>query len=299
MFSDYLTKKQKKWKKNGIMFRGDSMFQIVHDSIFNPKGLVKQVKRSWWFVFFYIALMILFMSIGSIILYSGYQNTVMTEESTGCHIASGTLVCDGDNYNPNNLFNMYGIQVYFLSSDDSVDDISEMAAISLVFQNGNVSFYQNSQLTMSQPFFSLPSNSQFSLEDFVSMFSMAFLILGIVSNILSNALVLIAIILISTLMFYRYRTQITYAKRFKLTTYALTPLVLWITLYGVVGFDPIIFFVVAFFAYRPILVLNRELYAQVLMRNMPQQATDDNSDEEDSEPVDFEDEDSEDDESIR
>ena len=52
------------------------MFRILQDSIFNPKGLVKQVNRSGWFVLLYLIVLALFMSLGNAVAYISYDNPV-------------------------------------------------------------------------------------------------------------------------------------------------------------------------------------------------------------------------------
>ncbi|MBN2540994.1 MAG: DUF1189 family protein [Bacilli bacterium] len=244
------------------------MFQILHDSIFNPKGLVKHVTRSGWFVFFYIVIMMLFMTIGAFVYYLGYDNSVVTEDTTGCRVSNGALVCDGTNYDPNNIFDLYGIRVYFLADDASVNDISEMSEVAMVFQGDSVSVYRASTLFISEPIFGITNGSFISFDETVALFGTMFLVIGILSNAFANLALLMVVILISGLMFHRYRYDIVYSKRFKLATYAVTPLVLLITFFNILNFDQLIFFVLAFFAYRPLFVLNRELYMQLMLRKV-------------------------------
>ena len=87
------------------------MFNIFADSLFNPKGLVKYVNKKGIFVFFYLLIMAIFLSAGSLINFFSSNNSAITEETTGCRLVNQAVVCDGDNYDIENTFYMYGFNV--------------------------------------------------------------------------------------------------------------------------------------------------------------------------------------------
>lgn len=241
------------------------MFNILHDSIFNPKGLVKQVNRSGWFIFLYLIVMAIFMSLGSFVAYFSYDNSLITSETTGCSLVNHELVCDGENYDLENMFYIYGTRVFFLDKDASITDLSDIGESSIIIQGDSVTLYFNNSPLASEALFSTEYGI-LTFEEGITTLENFFLITSIVTNLLSNLFLIIMIILISTLMFIRYRKEIKYRKIFKLVTFAVTPVALLITFYNLLQFDSIIFFVLAFFAYRTLFNLNRQLYIQILSR---------------------------------
>jgi hypothetical protein len=249
---------------------GDLMFSILQDSIFNPKGLVKQVNRSGWFVFFYLVVMALFMSIGNFVAYLSYDNPTVTEETTGCSLVDNQIVCDGDNYDIDNLFYVYGIRVYFLGESSTIDDIPNMEIDSLVVQGDSVGLYLNKTFVGALGVFS-PEYGYTNLDDAFNAVLTILLVSSLVSNFLMNFLLIIGVVLISTIMFSRYRKFIRYRKLFKLTVFAITPVALLITFFNMLQFDMIIFFILSILAYRTLFILNRHLYMQMALRSMQQQ----------------------------
>ena len=246
------------------------MFKILQDSIFNPKGLVKQVNRSGWFVFLYLVIMALFMSIGMFALYLSYDNPTINEETTGCSLVDNSIVCDGDNYDIDNLFYVYGTRVYFLEEDSTVNDIPNMEIDSLVIQGDSIGLYLNKSLIGSLSIFSAEYGFTTLSEAFSSVLSIL-LVTSLVSNFLMSLLLIIAVALISTIMFSRYRKFIPYKKLFKLTVFAITPVALLITFYNMLQFNMIIFFILSIVAYRTLFILNKQLYMQMMLRKMQQE----------------------------
>ena len=249
------------------------MFRILQDSIFNPKGLVKQVNRSGFFVFLYLLVMAIFMSIGTFVAYAAYENPTFTTETTGCFLQEEAIVCDGDNYDVDNLFYVYGFRVYFLDSDMSIDDIPNLDSDFLIVKGESITFYLNQSAMGSLPVFTDQYGAT-TLEDGMQTMVQFILITSIASSLITNFFLILAIVLISSLMFIRYKKFIAYKKLFKLITYAITPVALLITFYNLIQFNFIIFFIVSIFAYRTLFTLNRELYTQMMIRLMKQQNED-------------------------
>ena len=250
------------------------MFNIIRDSIFNPKGLIKQVNRSGWFIFLYIIILAIFMSLGSIMVYVRYENSNFTSESTGCSLVNYNLVCDGDNYDIDNIFDMYGMRVYFLNQDMSLNDISELSDVSIVVQGSSFSLYFDNALVSKETIF----NSTFSSGNFdegMGTLQTIFLIILILQSFVSNLILTILIILISTLMFLKYKQFIRYKKIFKLVSLAVTPVILLITIYNIIGIGAEFFFILGFVAYIPLFRLNKELYLQIATRNLQKKSEDD------------------------
>ncbi len=241
------------------------MFKILHDSIFDPKALVKQVKRSGWFVALYILIMAIFMTIGPIVSYFSYENSALDYETTGCRLGDSGLVCDGDNYNPNNFYMLYGIRVFMLSETDSVDMITNLGDSSLVFQGTSMTMYMGTTPLMTSPSY-INTELYANIDEAMDSMSTMFLVSGILGSLFMNLLMILVIILVSSLMMLRYRDQISYKNIFKLVTFGVTPLALVITFFHLVNINVWIFFIVALFAYRTLFVLNSELYLQSMLR---------------------------------
>ena len=249
------------------------MFNILHDSIFNQRGLLKQVNRSGWFVFLYLLVMALFMSLGTIFLYIRADNQTLTEENTGCSVVSNEVVCDGANYSMDNLFYMYNLRVYFLDQSMSVSDITNMSATSIVVHGDSIALYVGNMQMGSQAIFS-DKFGNLTLTEGLAMFEKIILFAGIISSLIDNLVIILAIALISTLMFLKYKKVIRYLKLFKLAVYGVTPIALLITLYNIIQFNDVWFFILGFIAYLPLFRLNRELFTQVMIRQIKDQEND-------------------------
>ncbi len=247
------------------------MFKILQDSLFNPKGLIKQVNRSGWFVFLHIMVMAIFMSIGPFVARASQEDSLMNYETTGCRLEDSVIVCDGENYDVENLFYIQGIRVYFLQQDISADDIQIQEQISVVIQGTTVKMYLGKVQMGDLKVFS--SNYELaSMEEGIDTLGTALLVTTIFSDILGNLLLIIMIIFISTLMFLRYKKEINFKKIFKLVTFAVTPVALLITFFNLLAFDSIIFFILTIIAYRTLFILNKELYLQIILRKINGQA---------------------------
>lgn len=249
------------------------MFKILQDSIFNPKDLVKQVNRSGWFTFFFLIVMALFMSIGTVVAYASYPNPTLTEESVGCYLEEGQMVCDGENYDLESLFYIYGFRIYFLDADMTVNDIPDIASDCLIIQGDSVTFYVGNAAMGKTPIFGLESGNE-AFQTGISSMTRLLFITGIISNFITNFLLIVAIVLISSLMFIRYKKYILYRKLFKLVTFAVTPVALLVTFYNLITFPFWLFFVVSIFAYRTLFILNKELYVQMILRQAQKEGQD-------------------------
>lgn len=251
------------------------MFRILQDSLFDPKGLVRQVKRSGWFVFLYLVVMALFMSIGTAIAYLSDDTPLINDETTGCSLVDNSIVCDGENYEVNSLFYVYGIRTYFLNEDMTIDDIPLMEDNCIVIQGDGVEMFLGKSSFGAIPIFA-SEYGYTSLEAGFGAILTILLVSGLLSNFLMNLGLILAIALISTIMFSRYKKFIKYKKIFKLTVFAVTPVALLITFFNMIEFGMIGFFILSIFAYRTLFILNRHLHMQMTIRRMQQQQEDPN-----------------------
>ncbi|MFA5741648.1 MAG: hypothetical protein WC874_02090 [Candidatus Izemoplasmatales bacterium] len=232
------------------------MYNLIKDSLLTPKYLLKYRNKSGLFVFFYLLVMALFVSIGGIVQYVGYQaNAVITTETTGCSFTSGTLSCDGSNYDPDAKYAMFGYSIYFLESGA---DLITADPNRIIFQGSMITIYlENSMLYH----FSI-ANLGGTITDFDSFFVvMANTIraFGIIATIIGNIITLILVSLLATIAFWRIKKFVPYKKIFKLVVFAITPFALLLTFYNLLNFDEIILMLLMFFSYRSVFVLNREM----------------------------------------
>ena len=253
------------------------MFNIFANSLFNPKGLVRYVNKKGFFIFIYLLMMALLMSIGMIVSIVGYDNSLISEETTGCRIDDYSLVCDGDNYDVNDIFYAYGFRVYFLDDATEIADITNMNSNSMFLKGMDMEIYINGQ-----QFYSLPLLAVYEIETMTELNDMLasfFLAGGIIGSIVQNFLLILAIALLSSLAFLRFKKEIQYKKIFKLVVFAVTPLAVLFTFYNLLQFGDLIFFILMFFSYRTIFVLQRELYYQLAIRqyqnHQPENTSDD------------------------
>ncbi|MCK4551593.1 MAG: DUF1189 family protein [Tenericutes bacterium] len=251
------------------------MFNIFRDSLFNPKGLVKYANKNGFLVFLYFLILTLLMSAGTIISIVSFENSSMTEETTGCHIVDESFVCDGDEYDVDNLFFLYGFRVYFLPEDVPVSSIANFDNQSIVFQDNSLSIHLNGSEFYNFNYISLYELD--GIEDAMSTLSTFFLIGGIAGAIIQNIFLMLVIIFISSLAFLKFRKEIKYKKIFKLIVFAVTPLTLLFMFYSLLNFSDIIFFILMFLAYRSIFALQKELFYQKVLRDHKSNQVNDNN----------------------
>ncbi|MGI6392695.1 MAG: DUF1189 family protein [Candidatus Izemoplasmatales bacterium] len=269
------------------------MYNIAKDSIFQPKELLNYRHKSGWFTTLYLLVLALFVSLSAIIHYGWYKgNTVITTETTGCTIRSGELVCDQAAYEPGNKFHLYGYSIHFLASDDQVSSIINlMDQQSLVFKGNSMSLYFDGEKKAEVPVFS-QSSASLNFDIFFQSIKTGLLLGLLLFHFLGNLFLLLMIGLVSTLPFIRLKKFIPYKTIFKLVIFALTPTALLMTIYNLLDFSEIIFFLLLLIGYRSIYQLQRELHFQTLVHlekramnivDAEYRVTDDEEDEQDDE----------------
>ena len=107
-----------------------------------------------------------------------------------------------------------------------------------------------------------------TMEEGLDILGTVLLVAMTLADVFGNIFLVLVIILISTLMFLRYKSEINYKKIFKLVTFAVTHVALLITFYNLLAFESIMFFILTILAYRSLFILNRELYMQIVLRRM-------------------------------
>ncbi len=242
------------------------MYNIAKDSLFQPRRLLDYRNKSGWFTTFYLLVLTLLVSLGAIIHYGWYQNnTVITTETTGCSLTVSGLTCSGTVYDSHNKFHLYGYSVHFLRTGAAAETIVEdMDSRSLVFQDKMMYLYISGQREAEFPVFSQFAGSV-SFDRFFESMRTGLLIGLLGFHMLGNVALLLLIGLISTFPFIRLKKHIRYKTIFKLVIFALTPIALLMTFYNLLEFSDIIFFILMFFCYRSLYLLQRELHFQTMI----------------------------------
>ena len=247
------------------------MFRILQDSLLDPKGLLKQLKRSWFFVIMYLFVMALFMSLGTGSYLLSYESSTINQETTGCTLIDNQVTCTSDsNETLDTRFDILDIRVYILNTNQSVSDIETMESISLVIQGDTVGYYIEDSGVIGFKIFNESNNFQ-SLAEGAAYIENALLIFYLVSVVLSNVVLITIFALLATLMFSRFKNYMSWGRRFKLAVFGSTPIALVITFYNILNFSFLLFFILSIFAYRTFTVLNRHLYMELAKKTMNQQ----------------------------
>ena len=139
--------------------------------------------------------------------------------------------------------------------------------MSIAFDGEKIFIYSDSVISNS---ITLPqdNNAALSFNQVVSMIKIGLFIGDTFRVLLNSIMSIIFFIFISSLTFLRYRKEIKYSLIFKLVAFAVTPVAIVFTLYSLITFDIIIFYVLLFLAYRSIFVLNKEIFKQVELRKI-------------------------------
>jgi len=259
------------------------MFEIFANSIVYPKNIVNYHNKKGGFVFLYILILVVLMSVATIVFFISHKPQIITETTTGCEIVDNNLVCTGENYNVNNSFEMYDFDVHFISETDQISDITNRDVLSIVVQGSTLNVFVGERTINSIEF--LTTYDLNSLQEVVSILKYSVIFAGIFLGLLSNTFILIFIILISTIPFMRFKQYISYKKLFKMLTFAATPMAFLFAIYNLINFDMLIFFILMLFAYRSVFTLQREIQFRLINKasgnQMPEQENPDDLEYED------------------
>lgn len=253
------------------------MYNVMKDSLFEPKKILKYRNKSGGFVFLYIVLLILIMSVDAFVFYGGYdQNSIINESTTGCVIEESGLSC-ADDHDPLTAYNIYGFSVYLFDDETEVSDLQAAPGMMLVMKGETLTFYLDGS-----EMYHIAVDTQMTLGGFFASVTTGMMIASIVVSVLSKAIILMFVILISTLPFLRLKRYIRYGKIFKLVVFASTPIAFLFTFYYLLNIPDLLFFILMFVAYRSIYVMQKELYYRTMMHlQKQQQEENEDSDDED------------------
>jgi hypothetical protein len=205
------------------------------------------------------------MSISTFVFYISVKNETIDTNVTGCSIVDSSLLCEGSNYDLNNSYAIYDFNLYFLAETDNISDITNLETFSMILQ-GSVLTVVVGERQISEIDF-LTTYGVDNITDAVKILTTSIIIAGVVLGILSNLLIIMFIILISTIPFLRFKKMISYKKIFKMVVFAATPMAFLLTIYNLLNFNDLIFFVLMFFAYRSVFSLQRELYVRTIIKS--------------------------------
>ncbi len=240
------------------------MFEIFTNSILYPKNIIQYHNKKGGFVFLYILILIILMSIATFVFYISVKPEVVSSEVSGCQVVESVLVCDGTNYDLNQNYEIYDFNLYLLDETSEITDITDLETFSMVLKGSNLTVIVGDRQIREISF--LTTYGINTIEDAASVLTTSIIIAGVVLGILSNLVIIMFIILISTIPFLRFKKMISYKKIFKMVVFASTPMAFLLTIYNLLNFNDLIFFVLMFFAYRSIFALQRELYVRTIIK---------------------------------
>jgi hypothetical protein len=239
------------------------MLEIFTNSILYPKTIVNYHNKKGGFIFLYLLVLITMMTISTFVFYISYKKPVIDYDNFTCAIAQGKILCD-ESHDVNDSLDIYDFDLYLLNENQSISDISSLSDFALVVQETSLSVVvanrQMSNINL------LAGTNIDSLAEVVRVLEISVIIAGSFMGLLSNTLIIMFIILISTIPFIRFKKDISYKKIFKMVVFATTPMAFLFTIYNLVNFTDIIFFILMFVAYRSVFALQRELYFRTLMK---------------------------------
>lgn len=240
------------------------MFEIFTNSILYPKNIVQYHSKKGGFVFLYILMLIILMSIATFVFYISVKPEAVSSEVSGCSIVDSLLVCDGTNYDMNNSYELYDFNLYLLNETSEIADIDDLETFSMILKGAKLTVIVGDRQISEISF--LTTYGIDTIEDAASVLTTSIVIAGVFLGILSNLVIIMFIILISTIPFLRFKKMISYKKIFKMVVFASTPMAFLLTIYNLLNFNDLIFFVLMFFAYRSVFSLQRELYVRTIIK---------------------------------
>lgn len=247
-----------------LLKTGDEMYNIIKDSLINPKNLLTYRNKKGLFTFFYLILLTVFVSIGGFIYYFKLPNPqVLSSQIDFCEYTDEGLSCQGTNYKPEKSYEIYGFPTYFLDDFDTIESIGIMPTQSIVFSKHALTFYQGNQAISSIDLTPLLVTE--NLSGIIIFIGKILLSVFLVLSFIGNLVMLLIVAFISTIPFYRLKKFIPYKKIYKLVLFATTPFAVLMTFYNLIDFPEWLFFILMLVAYRSVFALQREMYLQTYM----------------------------------
>ncbi|QWB99604.1 DUF1189 domain-containing protein [Mycoplasmatota bacterium] len=237
------------------------MYNIIRESIINPKGLIKYHSKKGWFVSLYILFLAVLLSVSMFVFLLAYDNPTVNNQTTACQVVDQSFVCD-ENDNLNTNFEIYGVPMYFLTESQDVRDVSVSELDVAIIVQGDQAYYRLGTSTMT----ALDISDYESVSDFYSGIKSTIVLSMVIFTIIQNVMIMLFIILVSTIPFLRFKKEIRYKKIFKMVTFASTPIAILLLINNMLNFGTLVFFILMFLGYRSIFSLQKELYVRSMAR---------------------------------
>jgi hypothetical protein len=232
------------------------MYNLIHDSIIQPKNILLYRNKSGWFTTFYLLFLVLLVSISTFVYVFGYNSSsVMTSEATSCSFVNDEFFCTTEGIRE---FDLSGYTLYIFNKEETIP--SNIRDNALIFKGSTFTIYAEQTMLFSLP---VPTRYiQSGFDDFFEFFHTTLKIGLIVNSLISNLFFLLFVVFISTFSFMRIRQFIPYGKIFKLVVFATTPLAFLLAIYHLLALPDLVFFLFILIGYRSVFALQRELFFQ-------------------------------------
>lgn len=232
------------------------MYNLIHDSIIQPKNILLYRNKSGWFTTFYLLFLVLLVSISTFVYVFGYNSSsVMTSEATSCSFVNNEFFCTTEGIRE---FNLSGYTIYIFNKEETIP--SNIRDNAIIFMGNAMIVYAEQSML-----FSLPVPARYIQSGFDAFFEFFHTTLKgglIVNALISNLFFLLFVVFISTFSFMRIRQFVPYGKIFKLVVFATTPLAFLLAIYHLLALPDLVFFLFILIGYRSVFVLQRELFFQ-------------------------------------
>lgn len=248
-----------------IMDYGDFMYNIIRESISAPKSLIKYHSKKGWFVFLYILVFAMLLSLNVYLLLIANDNPTVNNATTNCVVEDGSFQCQ-ETALEDQYYSAYGVRLFFLSDNQAVDDVQIDGLDYAFVVKDDTAHYLLGDRTV----FEMNISNFDSVGDYYATIKTSIAISLVLFSLVQNIGIILFITLISTLPFLRFRKEIRYRKIFKMVVFAATPIYLVLTINNLLNFNTFVFFVVMFIAYRSIFLLQKELYIRSIIRKQRQ-----------------------------
>lgn len=233
------------------------MYNTLRFGLFEPKKIMQFKDKSPFYALVFLAILTLFMSIGSFTFYLGYHvPSTLNAESCACVLTDGEITAL-DGHLATTEFVMYNIPVYVLTQGE---DISVLPALedAFVFSGHRLLVYSSSKVILNVNLSDTLSGSPDldTVFETVRVYTMWTII---AFNVLINFGLIVLVTLFSTLQLLQYRRMLTYRQNFVMTSIALSPVAIVMTFYNLLSIPSIVFFIALLISYRSMMVLRREV----------------------------------------
>ncbi|MGE0003863.1 MAG: hypothetical protein AB7S88_05340 [Candidatus Izemoplasmatales bacterium] len=267
------------------------MYNVMKDSLFEPKKILNYRNKPFWFVAIYVLFLAVLMSIGTVVYgLAPAQNVLPTEATSGCRIDVETIVCDGENYVEGEGFQIVGIGIYFYSEDatPAINDIFDSVAFVL----------KGSTMTMvvsNTPSYEVDITPYITLagdfDSFVKLLHTQMIWMLSLAEVLRNIVVFLIYTWIATLPLLPFKRFYSYKTLFKLVLFAATPFAVAMTFLSFIIVSQWVLMISLIVSYYSLIILRNSMFREAMPKMMASQAPQNHDPEHES------DEDEEDDQS--